>query len=267
MAKALLISLIFIKMAFATSFYERPFAESLKNAPITVRGKVGQSVVDSATVSDGTQLVFTFYDFKVNEVLKGDLKPSTIKIREIGGEKNGIAMSVSGSASFSSGEDVVVFLEPPVNEVYPVRGMMMGRFAIEKAADGKEYLRGPGLGSHATPNQWSMDAVRDLIQKQKDEPVNSAGGGATGNVQSSPTPKTPAEIVSGSNPAKPALGEVFTANKNSKESGEEGAKVISNEAGGTRLKERRVPSIWVVAAGIITGIYFYLRTKRRREGK
>jgi hypothetical protein len=266
MAKALLAALILIKTAFGTSFYERPFAESLKSAPIMVRGKIGASQVDLATVSDGTQLVFTFYDFKVTEVIKGDLKLSTIKIREIGGEKNGVAMSVSGSAQFSAGEEVVVLLDAPVQEAYPVRGMMMGRFAIEKNQDGKEYLRGPGLGSHATQAEWSLDAVKELVQKQKTEPQTAAIPNPSGTADTRPNSISgiPANVKGAKLPSG-TEGSEKSETDVTRATGEE--EMVSNEAGGTRLKTRRVPSIWVVAAGLITGIYFYLRTKRKREGK
>ncbi len=263
MAKALLAALILIKTAFGTTFYERPFAESLKSAPIMVRGKIGSSTVDMGTVSDGTQLVFTFYELKVTEVIKGNINPGIIKIREIGGEKNGVAMAVSGSAQFSKGEEVVVLLDAAIQDAHPIRGMMMGRFGIEKNSDGKEYLKGPGLGSHATETEWSIDAVKELVRKQKDEPQAepSTATGATSDQKSKSISGIPDNVKGAKLPSSPQVAVMDTGAT----SGD--GEVISNESGGTRLKTRRVPSIWVVAAGVITGIYFYLRTKRKREGK
>jgi len=177
--------LLLLASAFASSFYEQPFPETVRNAPTIVRGKIGKSETQWTTLPDGSKHLFTYYDVNVSEGFKGG--PSSgapIRIRELGGSKDGVSLNVSGTADFEKGEDVVVMLgesNAQIDGSYPVIGMMMGKFVLEKDANGKEYLRGPGLGSstvpglrneHSTekPPQVSLDSLREIIRTQAAEP-------------------------------------------------------------------------------------------------
>lgn len=177
-------------LVLASSFFEQPFPDSVRGAPVIVRGKVGKSEAQWSTLSDGTRQLFTYYDVDVVEGLKGKPRTGTsIQIRELGGSKDGVSTQISGTAQFSPGEDIVVMLSDP-NESsansYPVQGMMMGRFGIEKGPDGKEYLQGPGLGTserpgirheHAdgkNPTKVSIEDLREIIRTQVAEPAGAA---------------------------------------------------------------------------------------------
>jgi hypothetical protein len=172
-------------LGWASSFYEAPFPDTVRNASNIVRGKIGKSEAQWVALADGSKRLFTFYDVEVTEGFKGKAKTGTIRIRELGGEKDGVGMRVSGSADFALGEDVVVMLGNAVTgseNTYPLSGMMMGKYSLEKGADGKEYLRGSGLGSAIHPSmrkegstamkdvQVSLDGLREIVRTQASEP-------------------------------------------------------------------------------------------------
>lgn len=168
----------FISTGFASSFYEQPFPEVVKGAAQIVRGKVGKSETQWTILPDGSKHLFTYYELEVTEAFKGKPKAGTpIRIRELGGEKDGVSLQVSGAAHFGTGEDIVVMLGEGGGEatdsVYPVMGMMMGKFNLEKGPDGKEYLKGPGHGSSTHPSlrtdKISLDGLREIVRTQAAE--------------------------------------------------------------------------------------------------
>ncbi len=193
----LLIPAVLSASALASSFYEQPFPETVKSSSSIVRGKIGKSSTEWATFPDGSKHLFTYYDVEVKEGLKGVPRAgSPIRIRELGGSKDGVSLQVSGTAHFETGEDVVVMLgesNAQVDGAYPVQGMMMGKYTLEKGTDGKELLRGPGLGSSTHPGLRnnaegksavvSLDQLRDIVRTQASAPAVA---------KSSPTTAVPA---------------------------------------------------------------------------
>jgi hypothetical protein len=178
-------------------FIERPFTESVQDAPVIVRGRAGMSYANWSHGSDGRRRIYTFTELQVDEVLKGTVSSKSITMRELGGEKDGVGMQVVGAVRFERGEDVVVFLsEANPDGVFDVRGMMMSKYNIEKTEEDKEYLTGPGLsgsahseGRHVEPGiapesgvrhheketgqndtslegKWTLDSLRKVIHDQ-----------------------------------------------------------------------------------------------------
>jgi hypothetical protein len=213
----LLLAALFATPAYATTFLQQPFPEAVGEAPIVVRGHIGNSFSDWAT-ADGQKRIYTFYELGVSEVFKGPVPPAakTLAIRELGGTKGGVGMQVAGTAHFDQGEDVVVFLNPKNPDgTYDMRGMMMGKFNIKQDANGKEYLAGPGLiekqgngilnddaldraqGGTGVNTTWTPERLRQLIDDQR------SGRPAP---ESSPIPKASpvASPVASPAPARPA---------------------------------------------------------------
>jgi hypothetical protein len=182
--------LIVPTLAAATTFIQQPFPEAVSDAPVIVRGKIGGSTVDSGrTGGDSGQRLYTYYELRVTEPLKGDLQgQEKLTMREMGGAKGGVGMHVAGAAQFTTGEEVVVFLNDRNSDgTYDVRGMMMGKYNLRTQADGTEVLTGPGLAGDGktittddTANRaqtgtgaaspWSLDRLRQLIDEQKSSP-------------------------------------------------------------------------------------------------
>ena len=217
-------------IASATTFNEQPFPETVQDAPNIVRGKVGTSYANWALGSDGAKRIYTFYELSLDEVLKGSISGSgSIMMREMGGEKDGVGMRISGTAHFERGEDVVVFLgaQNPDGS-YDVHGMMMGKYQIERGEDGKEYLVGAGISETLRPelrghenvmekfngapndnhprSKWSVDSLRGLIKSQ------AAGESSKSNESGSPQSSI-ATAAPGKSPAPPATQSVTTASQ------------------------------------------------------
>jgi hypothetical protein len=157
----------------ATTFMPVPFSTSVQNAPIILRGKVGMSYPEFAQDADGGKRIFTFTEIQPTEVLKGNVRTeaSSLIIREMGGEKDGIGYHIPGTAQFQQGEDTVIFLRPAERDsTFDVHGMMMGKYNIVTDAQGQEALDGPGLRSDplAPPEKWTLDRLRKLIAEQAD---------------------------------------------------------------------------------------------------
>jgi hypothetical protein len=59
-----------------------------------------------------------------------------VRITQPGGEVGDIGQRVSGLASFTPNEEVVVFLQRRPGEGYWVEGMAQGKFRVERSTDG-----------------------------------------------------------------------------------------------------------------------------------
>lgn len=210
---------VFLPQAPATSFFERPFPESVKEAPVIVRGRVGAKKADWVLGSDGSKRIYTFWELRIDELIKGDTSSKTsLLMRELGGEKDGVGMQVAGTADFSRGEDVVVFLGLQNDDgSHDLRGMMMSKFTIRRRDDGREILEGaalrsathPGLRGHVLHGEegheapsprpdWSLEDLRDLVKRQAAEGEESA-----------PTPRRARPSANAAGPAaalSPAAG-------------------------------------------------------------
>lgn len=241
--------------ALASSFYEQPFPETVRNAPTVVRGKVGKAETAWTTLSDGSKHLFTYYDVEVSEGFKGGPRTGApIRIRELGGSKDGVTLNVSGTAGFEKGEDVVVMLGEPQSQIdgaYPVIGMMMGKYNLVKGADGKEYLRGAGIGSAthpglrgenapARPAQVSLEGLREIIRTQASEPKPSP----------SPIPKSSGELFSAKSTAEPGSRNEIRD--------EELSPSNVKKNGGNR-------SVYVFLVGAAIGVGWFLKSRRKKR--
>lgn len=177
--------------ALATTFMPTPFPDKVDDAPSIVRGTAGNSTSDWGIGRDGVKRIYTYTELSPKEVIKqgpGEAIPmNTIKIRELGGTKDGMGMEVSGTAHFNRGEDVVVMLGDRTGDgAFEVRGMMMGKFNIERDSQGREVLTGPGLdesgtdafdahghghghgsGKGQTGTVWTLDRLRTLVKERQ----------------------------------------------------------------------------------------------------
>jgi hypothetical protein len=133
---------------------------------------------------DGADRVFTYYQLNIAEVLKGRIQRSPILIRSLGGEKDGVGLSIAGAVSFNSGEDVVVMLmEENSDSSFDIRSLMMGKMTLKKDAEGNEILAGPLVDSHnehthqgqpdpAPGKKWSLKELRELVKSLGYEAVS-----------------------------------------------------------------------------------------------
>ncbi len=178
--------------AQATTFAPRPFPTVVQDARYIARGTIGVSHSEMSTGSDGMKRIYTYYELQITEAVKGSFPSGTILIREMGGEKDGIAMQVAGASQFKAGEDALVFLGAPnLDASYDVRGLSTGKYSVEKGPNGQEVLTGGilalseeidehGHGSGAesgaqnapgNPRTVPLQRLREIVKEQSLNPL------------------------------------------------------------------------------------------------
>jgi hypothetical protein len=107
----------------------------VQEAVLIVRGTTGSSTSDWGK-GDAKGSIFTYTDFEITEVLKdatGQVEAGKrIVIKQPGGEKDGVEMSVAATAVFQPGEDVVLTLSAPdaSDDSYTVLNLTAGKYNI-----------------------------------------------------------------------------------------------------------------------------------------
>lgn len=165
---------------FATTFVNRPLGEVIAETPLIVRGIVGASFVDYG--KDSTTNIYTYTELTVTEPLKDSTRPKfqkekKILLRQPGGEKNGIELSVPGAAYFETGEEVVVLLDEmdKADQSFHVPGFTTGKYKVVYEGDEPFLVNSLGGESVYDPNKQagtisynskiSLKDFREIIQK------------------------------------------------------------------------------------------------------
>ena len=135
---------------------------------------VEQMVDESASVVEGTviskraawdsahQFIWTHYEIKVTDVLKG-LVGSTVTVSEPGGSVDGLNMSIAGVPTYAVGEEVVILLSPTEIGYLRTCGWGQGKFSVQ-TADGQKTVSAPGSGAQ----------IVDLPSKNDEKSVGTA---------------------------------------------------------------------------------------------
>lgn len=188
-------ALVFSTSAYPTSFSPVPFAKTVENAPVMVRGKVGSSYVEWAKGDDGVKRIYTFYELQGIETLKGSASGPNIMIRELGGMKDGSGMQVSGASEFQKGEEVVVFLrDRNADSTFDIFGLMMGKLDVHVDDNKNETLSGPAISMEPYSSQtWTMEALKNLIQEQSRQ--TTASPTPTAGAQTAKPPAPPSTLI------------------------------------------------------------------------
>ena len=153
-------SFFWLPLLWASTFDPQPFSETVQSAPIVVRAEVQDGYSDWGINDSGVKQIFTYYKLHVTEVLRGTVNTKKITIREMGGEKDGVTVTIPGTSVYRPGEDVVVLLkEPTKEEAYPVRGMSTGKYIVVTQPDGTLSLQGE------SSEPWTLHDLRKLLKK------------------------------------------------------------------------------------------------------
>lgn len=157
-----------ITASVATSFYIRPFSETIQEATWIVRGTIESVRAEKIANPDGSSGIFTYATLRVTETLKGRINQDVIRIRKIGGTRDGVTLEIPSSVTFIEGEDNVFFLSNQnLDESYEVAGMELGRYKVT-TMNGKESLQG-GIFAYANSeyaeNQkvWTLDELKSAV--------------------------------------------------------------------------------------------------------
>ncbi|ADO71203.1 hypothetical protein [Stigmatella aurantiaca] len=88
--------------------------------------------------------ILTDVEIEVSESLKGQ-PGSTVLLIQPGGRVGDIGQVVSGMASFTQGEEVVVFLERRGARAFGLVGMSQGKYEVRRAQDTHSVLAVPAV--------------------------------------------------------------------------------------------------------------------------
>jgi hypothetical protein len=89
--------------------------------------------------------IFTETVIAVDESYKGSGE-STVRLVQLGGEVDGVRVTVHGALSWRSDEEVFLFLEPYQGETYHVTGFSQGKFDVERDPEtGEVFIKRPAI--------------------------------------------------------------------------------------------------------------------------
>ncbi len=131
--------------AFATTLLATDVPELSRRADAVVRGTVSR--IESRWTGDRSRIV-TEIELEVAETLKG-VPQEVLRVVQPGGAVGDIGQTVSGTARFEQGEEVVLFLERRPGGTFLVAGMAQGKFTIERSSDGRAAFAIPDSAGEA----------------------------------------------------------------------------------------------------------------------
>ena len=138
---ALLVAL-YSPAVLATKIIEMNPEELAVQATEVVRGTVIR--VGSFKNDSGTK-IFTETIITVEESYKGTAADE-VRLVQLGGEVDGVRVTVHGALNWTQGEEVVVFLEPYQDGSFHVAGFSQGKFKIERdPSTGRAFVTRPDL--------------------------------------------------------------------------------------------------------------------------
>jgi hypothetical protein len=125
--------------AAATTMLKMDLAGLAQTADTVVHGTVRR--MESRWSGDRRRIV-TDVEIEVAETLKGQAS-GTVLIVQPGGRVGDIGQKVHGMASFTPGEEVVVFLDRKGPSAFRVTGMAQGKYQVRRSADSRSALAVP----------------------------------------------------------------------------------------------------------------------------
>ena len=144
--------------ASATTLLKMELDDLTRTSDAVVRGKVTK--LESHWTGDRMRIV-TEVQIEVSEAMKGTVG-KTVTVQQPGGVVGDIGQRVEGLASFSEGEEVVLFLESLPGSTFLVAGMAQGKYRLERSSD--------GTATYAIPEQKVEALLLDPITRKPAAP-------------------------------------------------------------------------------------------------
>lgn len=85
-----------------------------------------------AAWNDEHTLIFTHVTFDVTRVYAGDARPGPIELQLVGGEADGIRLSLPGGVMLAPGEHVVLFIDDSRSYQCPIVGLGQGKLMVSR---------------------------------------------------------------------------------------------------------------------------------------
>ena len=142
----LVVSLLVLPLrTLATTVVAPDFNTLVDQADYVVRAVV-KSVTSEWRENDGQRFIATLVELDVREVIKGT-PPSPLVLDLVGGRVGTDELVVEGVPKFLVGDEDILFVQGNGRQIYPLVGMMHGRYPIFRdAKTGEKYvLRSNGM--------------------------------------------------------------------------------------------------------------------------
>ena len=134
---------VFAVLVFTTALAAAARATTLIRMDLPALARSAQLIFRARCLGAETRWedgsIWTFYDFRVLESLKG-APLRTIRIRLPGGRVGHLETKVDGTPRFTTGEEVVLFAEKTSSGDYGLTGWAQGTFRIHRNAAGEARL-------------------------------------------------------------------------------------------------------------------------------
>lgn len=143
-----------------------------QTATVVVRGTV--TSVESFWNASGSK-IFTETIIAVDESYKG-APGDEVRLLQLGGEVDGVRVTVHGALHWDRGEEVVAFLEPNQGGRFAVTGFSQGKFKVERdpttgrafihrpAQPGVELVSGDGH-SHGNDRSYAREPLDGFLAR------------------------------------------------------------------------------------------------------
>lgn len=142
--KAFLLAALVAPVALATTLLKADVATLTRGSSAVVVGKV---VGSSSRFTEDKARIITDTEIAVTQTIKGEV-PARVTVMQPGGEVGDVGQKVAGTARFSDGEEVVLFLEKRGARFF-VTGLAQGKFTVQRSSDGKSAWALPPAGLDA----------------------------------------------------------------------------------------------------------------------
>jgi hypothetical protein len=133
-------------------------AELAEFADIVITGRV--ETISSAFDHE-VNAIYTYVTVDVTEVLKGDIETERITIKQLGGASAGFVLSVTDQATFTIGEDVLLYLEArPRDGTLYTSALWQGKWNVQRGWRGQQVAvrQSPGIHGDIKESQALSDA-------------------------------------------------------------------------------------------------------------
>lgn len=154
---------LFTGVVFATIVVRMTVSQMVNRAQLVVEGTITET---RARWDENHRYIITEAQVKISRTLKGKAGTSTITVRTLGGEVDGLGLYVAGAPKFKVGEEALLFLERHPVKDWRVVGLSQGKFTLitDKRTGSKMAV------SSATSEMLPLEVIENQI-------LNWKGGG------------------------------------------------------------------------------------------
>ena len=162
--------------ALATSVNAPEFKQLVSSADYIVRAVV-KSVTAEWREDKGRKYIATKVELEIREIIRG-LPPQPLVLELVGGRIGEEELVVEGAPKFYVGDEDILFVQGNGRQIFPLVGLMHGRYPIFKdAKTGQEFaVRSNGMPLYSEQDVSLPMTTRSAVKTQnpKADPMTAA---------------------------------------------------------------------------------------------